>query len=105
MIPGVVSPLVATYFTKDVAGTTPDKCEQWRNVFMFVAFVYVTCCTTYVAFGSGRVQSWNQKMETIAEETLFLDVRNSSKRHAADGQIERSRTDVSNSKGKKEDVD
>ncbi|KAL0269008.1 UNVERIFIED_CONTAM: hypothetical protein PYX00_010755 [Menopon gallinae] len=73
IVPGVISPLVATYFTKN-NDSGSEVALHWRSVFIVMAAVYTFCCTIFMIFGSGEVQSWNQTSNAAKEDVILLEV-------------------------------
>ncbi|EAT38347.1 AAEL009749-PA, partial [Aedes aegypti] len=62
---GFIAPMLVAHFTSDM-----NTMEQWKNVFLISAAMYVVSGLIFIAFGSGKVQSWNdvkQKSEPTTE--------------------------------------
>ena len=50
-----------------------DKSEQWKNVFLLLAIIFIFCSSLYVIMGSGEVQYWNDLDKKETEEVVFLE--------------------------------
>lgn len=50
--------------------------EQWKNVFLISAAMYVVSGVIFIVFGSGKVQSWNEvkKKAESTESTGTADI-------------------------------
>ncbi|EEB09921.1 sialin, putative [Pediculus humanus corporis] len=73
IIPGVVSPLFVNYLRGDHMLDGGDKSEQWKNVFLLLAIIFIFCSSLYVIMGSGEVQYWNDLDKKETEEVVFLE--------------------------------
>lgn len=44
--------------------------EEWRNVFLLGASAYIVTAIVFILFGSGEVQSWNERPKCTPEASL-----------------------------------
>lgn len=72
---GFIAPMLVAHFTSDMVkynhshdffnykahpySSFQNTMEQWKNVFLISAAMYVVSGLIFIAFGSGKVQSWN----------------------------------------------
>ncbi|GLH15005.1 Sialin [Gryllus bimaculatus] len=62
-IPGVLSPMIVSLLQSHV-----EKDMVWTYVFSMLTCVYTLCCTVFLIFGSGEVQSWNEPKDLPVAE-------------------------------------
>ncbi|XP_055590927.1 sialin-like [Uranotaenia lowii] len=51
---GFLAPMMVAFYTEE-----SNTIEQWKNVFLISAGIYILCGCVFVVFGSGKVQKWN----------------------------------------------
>ncbi|XP_059611115.1 sialin-like [Phlebotomus argentipes] len=62
---GFIAPMVVAHFTED-----DNSLGSWKNVFVVTACIFFFTAITFVIFGSGEIQPWNdvQKLKKVNEE-------------------------------------
>ncbi|XP_055624146.1 sialin-like isoform X2 [Toxorhynchites rutilus septentrionalis] len=60
---GFLAPMLVAYFTAE-----KNTMEEWRNVFLISAGIYVISGIIFIVFGSGKVQKWNEIVKKPQEQ-------------------------------------
>ncbi|XP_065090727.1 putative inorganic phosphate cotransporter [Ochlerotatus camptorhynchus] len=60
---GFVAPMLVAHFTAEM-----NTMEQWKNVFLITAAIYIATGVFFMFFGSGKVQSWNEVRDQASAE-------------------------------------
>ncbi|XP_031630275.1 sialin-like [Contarinia nasturtii] len=60
---GIIAPMVVTYFTRE-----NNTVNEWNQIFLISATLYVSSAIVFMAFGSGKVQDWNDDTYKIKRD-------------------------------------
>lgn len=60
---GFTAPMLVAHFTAE-----KNTMEEWKNVFLISAAIYIISGVIFIFFGSGKVQSWNEIKEQASTE-------------------------------------
>ncbi|XP_062560564.1 sialin-like [Armigeres subalbatus] len=66
---GFIAPMLVAHFTSE-----QNTMEQWKHIFFINASIYVVSALTFIVFGSGKVQSWNE-VEEKPSAVEFSDMK------------------------------